>query len=83
MIHPLRDGCAIVGVGASAQGKVPGSTAISLAVDAFKRALDDSGLRKDQIDGLLPFRARPRPRVRRTTFASARRSASIPGSLAR
>lgn len=53
MTHPLRDRCAIVGVGASAQGKVPGSTAISLAVDAFRHALDDSGLRKEQIDGLL------------------------------
>ncbi|PZW38898.1 acetyl-CoA acetyltransferase [Humitalea rosea] len=52
-MHPLRDTCAIVGVGASAQGKVPGSSAISLSVEAFKRALDDSGLRKEEIDGLL------------------------------
>lgn len=44
---------AIGGVGASPQGKIPGSTSISLAVTAFKRALDDCGLRKDDIDGLL------------------------------
>jgi acetyl-CoA acetyltransferase len=60
-MHPLRDRCAIVGVGASAQGKVPGSSALSLAVDAFKRALDDSGLRKDQIDGLLTLPGQTSP----------------------
>lgn len=49
----LRDKTAVVGVGASPQGKFPGSSALSLAVEAFKRALDDSGLKKDQIDGLL------------------------------
>ncbi len=63
-MHPLRDQSAIVGVGASPQGKLPGSTAVSLAVDAFKRALDDSGLRKDQIDGLLSLGGQPRRRGR-------------------
>jgi acetyl-CoA acetyltransferase len=53
MMHPLRDKTAIVGVGASPQGKIPGSTPITLAVEAFKRALDDSGLKKEQIDGIL------------------------------
>ncbi len=54
-LFDLRDRTAIVGVGASKQGKIPGSTAITLACDAFKRALDDSGLKKEQIDGLLTF----------------------------
>ncbi|MBG9387392.1 thiolase family protein [Caenimonas aquaedulcis] len=61
MTTSLRDHCAIVGVGASPQGKVPGSTAVSLAVEAFKRALDDSGLRKDQIDGLLSLGGQTSP----------------------
>ena len=52
-MHHLRDKTAIVGVGATAQGKLPGSTPLTLAVEAFKRALDDAGLKKDQIDGLL------------------------------
>src|ERR1700719_468290 len=52
-MHALHDKTAVVGVGASPQGKLPGSTALSLAVEAFKRALDDSGLKKEQIDGLL------------------------------
>lgn len=49
----LRNRAAIVGVGASPQGRVPGSTSASLATTAFKAALDDSGLRKEDIDGLL------------------------------
>jgi acetyl-CoA acetyltransferase len=49
----LKKKVAIVGVGASPQGRLPGSTPITLGVDAFKRALDDAGLQKGQIDGLL------------------------------
>ncbi|MBI3936089.1 MAG: thiolase family protein [Betaproteobacteria bacterium] len=52
-MHPLRNKTVIVGVGASPQGKLPGSTPTTLGVEAFKRALDDSGLKKEQIDGLL------------------------------
>lgn len=51
----LRNKCAIVGVGATKQGKLPGSTALSLGVEAFKLALEDSGLKKQDIDGLLTF----------------------------
>ncbi|RYY54473.1 MAG: thiolase family protein, partial [Comamonadaceae bacterium] len=49
----LKDKIAIVGVGATKQGKLPGSTPITLGTEAFKRALDDAGLKKGQIDGLL------------------------------
>lgn len=49
----LRDRIAFVGVGATEQGKLPGSTPITLATEAFRRALDDAGLRKSDIDGLL------------------------------
>lgn len=49
----LKNKVAFVGVGASPQGHLPGSTPVRLGVDAFKRALDDAGLKKDQIDGLL------------------------------
>lgn len=57
----MRDRGAIVGVGATPQGKLPGSTALSLAVDAFKLALADSGLEKGQIDGLLTFSGQTAP----------------------
>jgi len=49
----FRDKAALVGVGATEQGKLPGSTPISLATEAFKRAIEDAGLKKNQIDGLL------------------------------
>ncbi len=49
----LKDKIAIVGVGATPQGKLPGSTPVTLASQAFKLALEDSGLKKSQIDGLL------------------------------
>src|SRR5512142_634886 len=44
---------AIVGVGVTPQGKFPGCTNLSLQIDAFKLALADSGLKKEQIDGLI------------------------------
>ncbi len=52
-MHPLRERTAIAGVGASPQGKFPEETPITLGIAAVKRALDDSGLKKEQIDGLL------------------------------
>src|ERR1700759_1953753 len=44
---------AIAGVGASAQGKLPDETNLSLAVTAVRAALDDAGIAKEEVDGLL------------------------------
>lgn len=44
---------AIAGVGASRQGTLPGEDDLSLATEAFRNALDDAGLTKDDVDGLL------------------------------
>lgn len=52
-MNSLKDKIAIVGVGATKQGKLPGSTPVTLSTEAFKLALDDAGLDKGQIDGLL------------------------------
>ena len=50
----LRDKTAIVGVGYSEkQGTVPNKTVMSLALEACKNAIEDAGLKKDDIDGLL------------------------------
>jgi acetyl-CoA acetyltransferase len=49
----LRDRYAIVGVGQSAIGKVPGSSATSLLVDAMAGAVEDAGLRKEEVDGIV------------------------------
>ena len=44
---------AIIGVGSSRQGKLPGETPLTLGVTALREALDDAGLQKDELDGLL------------------------------
>ena len=46
-----RQAC-IVGIGASKFGRRTGRSPLSLCADAFKVALDDSGLSRDDIDGL-------------------------------
>ena len=43
----------IAGVGRTAQGTLPGRTALDLGLDAFRRALDDAGLDKSEVDGVL------------------------------
>jgi acetyl-CoA acetyltransferase len=49
----VRGQVAIVGAGATPQGKLPGSTALGLSIEAVRRALDDCGLDKAEVDGLL------------------------------
>ncbi|MFI5254650.1 MAG: thiolase C-terminal domain-containing protein [Candidatus Limnocylindrales bacterium] len=44
---------AIVGVGVSRLGHLPAETPLSLATEAFRLALDDAGIAKDDVDGLL------------------------------
>ena len=44
---------AIAGVGATAFGKLPGRSAWSLQAEAVRLALEDAGLHKDDVDGLL------------------------------
>lgn len=44
---------AIVGVGETQLGKVPNVSTLALHLDAIKRALEDAGLRNDQVNGLL------------------------------
>ena len=56
-LSKLRDRVAIVGVGTTPQGTIPGKDGNEIAVDAFKLALDDAGLEKEDIDGLLTCRS--------------------------
>jgi acetyl-CoA acetyltransferase len=51
--HPLRGAAAIVGLGITPQGKVYGNTPIGFAVDAVRLALEDAGLERTDVDGLL------------------------------
>jgi acetyl-CoA acetyltransferase len=52
MAHPLRGVAAITGLGITPMGRVYKSTQ-ELAADAVREAIADSGLAKDQVDGLL------------------------------
>ncbi len=49
----LRNQAAIVGVGESDIGKLPDMTGLGLNAQAAKRALDNAGLKPQDIDGLL------------------------------
>jgi acetyl-CoA acetyltransferase len=49
----LRDTCAIVGIGNSRLGKVPGVSSVDLLVEAMTNALDDAGLKPSDIDGIV------------------------------
>src|SRR3984893_7437929 len=43
----------ICGVGQSRQGKLPDETPVTLAAEALRQALDDAGIDKSEIDGLM------------------------------
>ncbi len=49
----LRDRYAIVGIGQSRLGKVPGVSALGLLADAMTAAVDDAGLRKEDVDAII------------------------------
>lgn len=51
--HDLRDQICIVGVGDTQQGAVPTKTGDELAIDAARTAIQDCGLKKDDIDGFF------------------------------
>ncbi len=51
--NTLRGAVAIVGVGDTEVGKLPGRGSVDLTIDAAARALRDAGLEKGQIDGLV------------------------------
>ena len=63
--HPdargLRGQVAIVGAADTAVGKVPGIGPTELCIDAAKRALNDAGLAKDEIDGLITCNSMAEP----------------------
>jgi len=52
----LKDKYAIVGVGYTPQGRVPGRTALSFYVEACANAIKDAGLGRQDIDGLICYR---------------------------
>lgn len=55
----LKDKYAIVGVGYTSQGKIPGRTSLSFHLEACVNAIADAGLKKNDIDGLICYRHFP------------------------
>ncbi|MBI2765138.1 MAG: thiolase family protein [Chloroflexi bacterium] len=53
MPHPARGATAITGLGITPMGRIFGKSATELAADAVREAIQDSGLKKSEIDGLL------------------------------
>ena len=49
----IKGKCSIVGLGVTAMGKVYGRSASDFAAEAIHMALEDAGLKKEQVDGLL------------------------------
>lgn len=52
-MNALKKKIAVVGVGTTEYGNFPEQSDYSLAAHAFKNALEDSGLEKQQIDGMV------------------------------
>ena len=55
----IKDRYAIVGVGYTPQGKIPDRTSLSFHLEAVSNAIQDAGLKKDDIDGLIAYRHFP------------------------
>jgi 3-oxoacyl-[acyl-carrier-protein] synthase III len=55
----IKDKYAIVGIGYTPQGHVPGRTSFSLHLEACVNAIADAGLRREDIDGLICYRIFP------------------------
>jgi len=49
----LRDRYAIAGIGLSRFGKLPGTSAMGFCLEAAKHAIDDCGIPRDELDGVL------------------------------
>ena len=50
---------AIVGIGYTPQGKIPDRTALSFHLEACAHAIQDAGLTRQDIDGLICYRHFP------------------------
>ncbi len=59
MRSPIKDKYAIVGVGYTPQGRVPGRTSLSFHLEASANAIKDAGLNKNDVDGFICYRHFP------------------------
>jgi len=59
MTSQIKDKYAIVGVGYTPQGRIPGRTSLSFHLEASASAIKDAGLSKDDVDGFICYRHFP------------------------
>lgn len=55
----IKDKYAIVGLGYTPQGRVPGRTSLSFHLEASANAIKDAGLNKGDVDGFICYRHFP------------------------
>ncbi|HEY5207937.1 MAG TPA: acetyl-CoA acetyltransferase [Stellaceae bacterium] len=53
MAHPLRGAVAVVGIGLTPFGELPGRTHLEIMGEAISNALADAGITKDKVDGIF------------------------------
>jgi acetyl-CoA acetyltransferase len=78
-LRALRDRIAVVGVGNTRYGSFPGTDDYGLGAQAFRSALEDAGLDKRQIDGLLVCRIPYYARMGEVLGISPRWTITLPG----
>src|SRR5260370_17368150 len=74
----------ICGVGHSRQGKLPEETPVTLAAEALRNALEDSGIDKREIDGLMTLPGTSSPEAAKNYLVLGERlgiNARFTGSL--
>lgn len=59
MTSSIKDKYAIVGVGYTAQGRIPDRTSLSFHLEASANAMRDAGVDKDDVDGFICYRQFP------------------------
>lgn len=59
MHSSLKDQYAIVGIGYTPQGRIPGRTSLSFHLEASANAIADAGLNPSDVDGLISYRHFP------------------------
>ncbi|MFQ5874384.1 MAG: lipid-transfer protein, partial [Dehalococcoidia bacterium] len=54
-VNSIKDRCAIVGIGETEYSRNSGRSELSLAAEASRKAIEDAGLRPQDIDGIVRF----------------------------
>ena len=78
-LHALKNKIAVVGVGNTAYGDFPLISDYGLGAQAFKSAISDCGLDKDDIDGLLVCRVPSYARMGEVLGLNPRWTMTLPG----